>query len=312
MTSPASVRPRPLYPGATIGVLSVSAPEPVTGRDFFDRGLQVLKDRGHDVILAEHTRRHVGYRTADEASLAADLHQLFASDDVDAIICAGGGVNANRLLRHLDWETFREHPKPLVGVSNPTVLLNAITHHTGLITFHGPSVIWDLGAPDGAPAVTEESLWTLLETNDDSHEVALPEGVTWLRPGELSGRLVAGNLTSLQGLLGTPHEPDWDGAILAWEDIAKPVNRLDMILTHFRDTGVFDRISGMIVGQLVSCEPNDGVTAEDMLLDLLDDFDIPILTGLPFGHTPQKVTLPIGATLTASPTGNALRFDLPS
>lgn len=306
-----TVRPETLTPGATIGVLSVSAPEPVTGAAFFERGLQALTERGYDVVLGRHTTQQRGYVTADAAVLAADLHELVADDRVQAVICAGGGVNANRLLHHLDWELIRSHPTILAGVSNPTVLLNAITARTGLITFHGPSVIWDFGADGGPPGLTAGHFWHLLESPGSAYQVPAQGGWRWLREGELTGPLIAGNLTSLQGLLGTPYEPDWDGAIFAWEDVAKPVSRLDMTLTHFRDAGVFDRIAGMIVGQLVSCEPSNGITCDAMLLDLLRHARFPILTEVPFGHTAEKITLPIGAQIHTSPASGVLRFEFP-
>lgn len=305
------VRPKPLTTGVTIGVLSVSAPEPATDTEFFDRGIAALKEQGYKVALGAHTTEQQGYVTADAATLAADLHELFENDEVTAVICAGGGVNANRLLHHLNWDTIRDHPKILVGVSNPTVLLNAITAQTGLVTFHGPSVVWDLGTEGGAPELTTSQFWSLLGSTEAVYDVPVQDGWKWLREGELSGRVIAGNLASLQGLLGTPYEPDWDNAVLVWEDVAKPVNRLDMMLTHFRDAGVFERINGMVVGQLVSCEPSNGVTYDRMLLDLLKGNEFPILTEAPFGHTPEKFTLPIGAQVQSSPTSKTLQFTFP-
>jgi muramoyltetrapeptide carboxypeptidase len=118
-------------------VLSVSAPEPATDAAFFERGIAALKARGYDVVLAAYATEQHGYVTAGAAALAADLRGLFEDDRVAAVICAGGGVNANRLLHHLGWDTISGHPKSLVGVSNPTVLLNAITAQTGVITYHG-------------------------------------------------------------------------------------------------------------------------------------------------------------------------------
>lgn len=305
------VRPKPITPGSTIGVLSVSAPEPATDAAFFERGVAALKARGYDVLLAPHTTEQHGYVTAGGAALAADLRALFEDDRVAAVICAGGGVNANRLLHYLSWDTICAHPKSLVGVSNPTVLLNAITTQTGVITYHGPSVVWDFGAEGGAPELTTNHFFGLLESAEPAYEVPVQEGWRWLREGELKGRVIAGNLASLQGLIGTPHEPDWESAVLMWEDVAKPINRLDMMLTHFRDAGVFDRINGMVVGKLVSCEPSNGVTYDAMLPDLLQDNEFPILTEVPFGHTAEKLTLPIGAALHASPSSYVLRFEFP-
>lgn len=217
------VRPKPLQTGATIGVLSVSAPEPATEAAVFTRGVAALKARGYEVVLGKHTAEQQGYVTASGDALAADLHELFTNEPVSAIICAGGGVNANRLLHHLSWDIISNHPKALVGVSNPTVLLNAITEQTGLITFHGPSVVWDFGAENGAPELTSTHFWGLLESREPTYEVAVQDNWRWLRGGELSGHVIAGNLASLQGLLGTPYEPKWDNAVLCWEDVAKPV-----------------------------------------------------------------------------------------
>src|SRR5216683_46040 len=307
------VRPLPLRDGATIGVLSVSAPEPTTEETRFSRGLKVLRDRGFHVKVAPHAAERHGYMSATEEALASDLHELFLDPDIRAIICAGGGVNANRLLRHLDFDVIKRHPKALVGVSNPTVILNAITARTGLITFHGPSVIWDLGADEGIPAATAENFFGILQTDQSHYAVASQPGAwQWLNPGELSGRLLGGNLASVQGLLGTPYEPDWPGSVFAWEDIAKPVNRLDMMLTHFRDAGVFEHITGMIIGQLVSCASADGGQAlEEMLSEVLSGYHFPVLADVPFGHTSDKVTLPLGAVVRADPDAHALTFQLP-
>lgn len=135
-----SIRPVPLDPHAAIGVVSVAAPEPVTDPAFFDRGIDAIKATGREVVLAGHTRSRSGYRSGSAEDLANDVHALFEDPAVGAVICAGGGINANRLTRFFDFELIARNPKPFVGVSNPTISLNAITARTGLITFHGPSV----------------------------------------------------------------------------------------------------------------------------------------------------------------------------
>ncbi len=304
-----TTRPTPIGTHATIGIVSVAAPEPVTDKEFFDRGVEAIRAAGHDVVLAEHTASKRDYVSGSAADLAADIHTMFEDSRIDAVICAGGGINANRLTAFLDFDLIAQHPKPIVGVSNPTIILNAITARTGLTTFHGPSVVWDFGGEDGIPESTGTALWGLLQCAEDDFVVPKSSTWRWLRQGQMAGRLFGGNLASIQALLGTRSEPDWEGAVLFWEDIAKPVNRLDMMLTHFRDVGVLDRISGMIVGQLVGCEPSEGVDHHAMLLDLLGGYDFPILAEVPFGHTAEKITIPIGAWVATEP-GQGLTFDL--
>ncbi|WP_439476944.1 S66 peptidase family protein [Brevundimonas sp.] len=276
--------------------MSLSAPEPVAEPDRFKRGLRALEARGYRVVVSPSAEKRHGYLSAPERELAADLMAAFLDPGVDAIICAGGGTNANRLLKHLDYDAIRRNPKILVGLSNPTTVLNAIHARTGLVVFHGPVVVWNLGEPGGLDPFSTDNMWPMLEQKWRERPIPPEPTWRWLRGGSASGPLLGGNLISLQCLLGTSHEPNWDGAILFWEDIAKPVNRLDLMLTHFRDVGVFDRIAGMVVGRLVACdEPKGGLSLEHMLEEVLEGTEFPVLNAVSLGHTPEKVTLPVGA-----------------
>jgi len=289
------LRPSRLTPGATIGIVSVSAPEPVTEPEWYDRGRAYLSELGYGIRASASVVTRHGYMSAPEEQLARELVDQFRDPEIAAIICAGGGTNANRLLRHLDFEAIAEHPKIFIGSSNPTVLLNAIHARSGLVTFHGPAVVWNFGKPGGLTDYTEANLRAVLvEPRERTVFEPRPEW-RWLCPGRTQGPLLGGNLISLQCLLGTPFEPDWDGSILFWEDIGKSTNRLDLMLTHFRDAGVFDRIGGMVIGKLVSCDaPEGGQSLEEMMEEVLQGYTFPVLAGVEFGHTDDKLTLPIG------------------
>ncbi|MCX4098044.1 S66 peptidase family protein [Nocardia sp. alder85J] len=288
-----AILPAALKPGDRVGIVASSAPEPFTDPAWFERGLTALKAQGYEVVVAETTTQEFGYRVAPEQQILSDFHGFVTDPTIKGIIFAGGGKNSNRLLGGLDTGLLAQHPKVIVGVSDPTVLLNAITARTGLITFHGPSVVWDWGSE----ALNELTARHFVQIAGGDVTAGLLEGasLTVLRSGKAEGHLVAGCLSAVRNLLGTPHEPEWDGAVFAWEDVSKPIELLDATLTHFRDQGVLDKISGMVVGELVNCEDSRGWNVEAMLHDLCDGYSFPILTGLPFGHTSTKYTLPIGA-----------------
>ena len=306
------ILPERLSPGAIIGVISVSAPEAASEPEWYQRGTEYLEKRGYLVRPSRSVQKRHGYMSAPENQLAHDLAEMFTDTEISAIICAGGGTNANRLLRHLDFDTIVENPKIFMGMSNPTVLLNAINARTGLVTFHGPVVVWNFGHPEGLNRYTEANLWPLLETPQE-YAFKPQSSWRWLRPGYASGRLQGGNLISLQGLLGTPYEPKWDDTIFFWEDIAKTTDRLDLILTHFRDVGVFDRISGMIVGKLVSCEPPaNGQTLYQMLEEVLEGYNFPVLIDIDIGHTDDKLTLPIGINAELNSEDNRFKLTGPT
>ncbi|MEE3343670.1 MAG: LD-carboxypeptidase [Bacilli bacterium] len=291
-----------LMKGDTIGIVSVSAPEAKEQKERFEKGINYLKKCGYNVVLSEHVMDSNGYITSTPEKMAADLMNMFKNDSVKCILCAGGGLNANTILQYLDYDVIKDNPKIFVGVSNPTVVLNAINTKTGLITFHGPAIVWDFGEDNGLCKFTDEHLWSELSDGIKAHDIVDKEH-NWisLKDGKAVGVLVGGNLVSIQTLLGTEYEPDWNGKVLFWEDICKSVDKIDLMLTHFKDVGALKKLKGMIVGELVSCEPNDK-EIYNMVLERLMEYDFPVIANVPFGHTQDKLTLPIGAKVSFDTT----------
>ena len=281
--------PPKLPPNGTIGIVNVGAPEPVDFADRFKDGIAKLRSMGFSTAEARHVRQSDGYRSAAPERVAAEFNTMWADKKIDAILCAGGGITANALLPHLDFALFREKPKILVGASNPTVLLNAITAVSSVATFHGPSVIWDFGDPD-QPRTTKDAFRAVL----CDHKSQLGNVPTMLRAGSATGPLLGGNLTSLLHLAGTQWMPDFRSAILIWEDIGDDTAHLACKLTQLAEIGVLDHLAAMIVGELVDCESSGGIDAATMVLDVCARFTFPIAFGLPFGHTPKKAVLPLG------------------
>src|SRR5512139_1158499 len=136
-SNPASIiKPRRLTPGQTIGITTPASPpnEPEGIRFAID----IVQSLGFQVKPAPHLIDRFGYLAGEDAARAEDLNGLFKDDEVDAIFCVRGGYGSSRLLPVLDYEAIHAHPKILLGYSDITSLLLAITHKTGLVTFHGP------------------------------------------------------------------------------------------------------------------------------------------------------------------------------
>jgi muramoyltetrapeptide carboxypeptidase len=116
--------------------------------------------------------------------------------------------------------------------------------------------------------------------------------------GSALGRLWPANLTVATHLLGTSHEPDLRGAILAFEDVTEAPYRIDRMLTHWRMAGKLAGVSGIALGRFSRCEPSEGVpsfTVAAVLRDRLGDLGIPVVSDLPFGHDGANAALPLGA-----------------
>ena len=134
-------------------------------------------------------------------------------------------------------------------------------------------------------------------------EPKLRSAVECLFSGKTSGRLVGGNLSIIQSLIGTPFLPSFAGSILCLEDVGETPYRVDRILTHFLNIGILNGVKGFALGTFDKCsykppEANSLQTLRDVVIERLRPLKKPIVLGLPFGHVPHNATLPIGAMAT--------------
>jgi len=262
-----------------------------------EHGVTYLKDSGFNVRLADSVGQCHGYLAGRDEARAEDLNRMFADPEVHAIFCTRGGYGTPRLLDRVDYALIKKNPKILVGYSDITALQLAIHAKTGLITFSGPMVAVEMGK--GIAAFTEEHFWRLIRSPQPSYPMSgLHTPLSCLRPGKARGKLLGGCMSLLCSLLGTPFCPDFTDAILFVEDVGEQPYQIDRQLTQLRHAGVLRRIRAMVVGKFEDCEPSDdapSLTIEQVLMDVTEGLDIPVLTGLPYGHVDVKYTIPVGA-----------------
>jgi muramoyltetrapeptide carboxypeptidase len=281
-------KPRALRPGGTIGV---AAPGGAVERDLLLAGLGLLERHGfrtrvRDDVLARH-----GYLAGDDARRAGELTELVADPAVDAILCARGGYGCDRIIPRLDARAFRAAAKPLVGYSDITALLLWQRRQAGLTGFHGPML--ERGAD-----VDAEVFAALLAALAGERLPALrgmPRG-----GGAATGRLVGGSLTLVAASLGTSWEIDTRGAILLIEDCGERPYRLDRMLQQLRGAGKLAGVAGVGIGDVSSCHDPKYPTpeVEQVLEETLRPLRVPLVLGLPFGHTPRNRAWPFGARAT--------------
>lgn len=298
--------PTPVGREDIVGVVSLGAPDAGSNPLHFERGLEWLKSRGLKTKVGSVALGNKGFLAASPDDLVSDLNEFLRDPEVSLIMAAGGGANCNRLLRFLDFDLFAKARKGLIGLSNPTVLLNALTMRTGIVSFHGPAVVWNLGGEEPLDEYSERHMWKTLRQQGPM-TVESEDSWAWLRPGTCEGVLFGGNLWSLQQLIGTPWEPDWTGAILFIEDCFTQLHQIDAMLTHFDDAGALARIAGLVVGVFESCSEEDyppAPSTEEIVMEIVQRYDFPVLSGVHLGHTSRKITVPIGATAQLDSTSN--------
>lgn len=272
-----------LSKGDTIGV---AAPSARFDRTRLDMGIATLESLGFKVHVPGEIFRAQRYLAGDDTYRARVLHDLFIDPDIQGIISARGGFGAMRVLPLLNWELIKAHPKCVVGFSDATALLTALVHRSGRAVVHGPNLV---SLADPAPqtlaafhrAVTGETIRIQ------------PENGACLRPGIARGVLKGGNMATLAHLVGTRFQPDFTNTVLFLEDVGEPAYKIDRMLSQMKMAGMFHNVSGVVTGSFENCANPEYIP--EILLDIFEAPDLPILTGLDCGHGPVNLSVVIGA-----------------
>jgi len=286
-----------LEEGDTIGLVSPS--EPMLYSERLERGIKELELMGFKCELGKHSRESLGYMAGCDEDRAEDINYMFRNPSIKGIITTTGGSCANRILPLLDYENIGKNPKIFLGISDISVLINAIHKKSNLVTFHGPYVLHGIC---GMSDYNREYFKKALTTSEPIGVVREFAPRKILKEGAASGRLVGGNLSSIRSLIGTSYEPDWQDKILFWEEYTTEPHDIDRILMHLKLIGALEKIKGMVIGNLSMCKEvkykDCDIKLEEMIRDHCTGFDFPIMSNLDFGHNCQNATLPLGVMAT--------------
>jgi muramoyltetrapeptide carboxypeptidase len=300
MGSKAPIRPPRLVRGSRIALVAPAGP--LLERDDLTRAEALCRALGYEPRLGPNTAERYGYFAGTDEQRLADLNGALRDPEVDAVWCIRGGYGTTRILDRVDLEAFARRPKPLMGYSDITAVLNAATRRTGVVTFH---------APMARASMRPFSRWhfeRVLATPEPAGRLGqLPEPpdvlvprenrVATLRGGVAEGPLIGGNLSLLQCLVGTPHLPDLEGAILFLEDVGEDLYRVDRMLAHLRMAGSLERLAGVAVGRFTELKRamTDGALGfDEVLATYFLPLGIPVAHGFPVGHIDDQWTLPLG------------------
>ncbi len=294
-----TLRPPKLNKGDAIGLVAPASA--LADSTKLEKAVHYFELQGYRVEVGKNVGKVHGYLAGTDEERATDLHAMFSNKHVKAILALRGGYGTPRLLPRLNYSLIARHPKILCGYSDLTALSLAIWKKCRLVTFHGPMAGVDFAGT--VDAFTEEMFWRSLTSTKKLGRIPFPESpaVHSLRKGTARGRLLGGNLSLIISLLGTHYLPDFKNSLLFLEEIGEEPYRVDRMLTHLRNAGVFAKAGALLLGQFTDCTPADptkpSLTIEQVLRELATRIKRPILSNLPFGHVSQKMILPIGLTV---------------
>lgn len=279
-------KPGRLFPGGTVGVI---APAGLVDPIDLQKGVARLEQLGLNVILGKHLGKSYRYMAGTDRERAEDLQAMFGNKEVQAVLCARGGSGTARILPHLKPNLLASSQKILVGCSDITTLLLYLMRSFGWATFHGPMVATQFGK-EPSPLLEENFIRIL---SGERLLMRFP-GVKGLRPGSAEGVLTGGCLTLLCTSIGTPYEIETDDKIVFIEDIDEAPYRIDRMLFYLKSLGKFNRVKGVVFGQMPRCRPE---LLPEIILEILGEFHFPILFGFPSGHGDATATLPFGISI---------------
>ena len=267
----------------------------------FRRGIRRLQALGHEVEVDEAALASQMRFAGDDATRIAAIGRAAASGANIALI-SRGGYGLTRILPGLPYKAIGkaiDGGMQFVGLSDFTAFNQAVLAKTGRISWQGPALGEDFG-PEGEPD-------DIMLACFDDLVAEQGEGAGWQRPKAeaaiqarvSNGVLWGGNLSVLVSMLGTPYFPQIDKGVLMLEDVGEHPYRIERMLTQLLHAGVLGRQKAIVLGQFTGFKlvpaHDKGFKLATVVDWLRTQVKVPVLTGLPFGHVPTKVLLPVGA-----------------
>lgn len=253
----------------------------------------VLEGWGLRPEISENALCHSGRFSGSVTQRLSDLQRAFDDPEVKLIFCSRGGYGAVHLLEKLDFSKIKRNPKWLVGYSDIT-LLHAALQASGIVSLHGPMAqhFSDEGKMDISVRYTK----SILAGQSVEYRIPVEENAFLNRKGEATGRLFGGNLSVFCSLLGSKFIRIPRQGILFLEDIGETPYRVDRMIHQLRLSGVFDRISGLIIGRFTGYEEDNQMyfTLQESIREVVREYDFPLCFNFPVGHVKLNFPLIMG------------------
>lgn len=249
-----------------------------------------LRIKGFDVEVLSTAISSNYYFSGNEKQRLYDLQSALDDPTCRAVLCARGGYGAIHLLDKINWEGFIKYPKWIIGFSDIT-LIHAAVQKLGFVSLHG-SMAKEF-------AVMSRDAQEVLSMIKGQYKEVYWNPITERR-GEVEGEIIGGNLSLLTAILGSQWEPEWDKKVLFLEDIGEYLYKIDRMLWTLKLHGVFDKISGLIIGQMSDIQDTTtpyGKTLNEILMDVIEGCSFPMATDLEAGHETPNIPITLGARI---------------
>lgn len=313
--------------GATLAVVAPAYSLSIISPEIRRISQNRLESFGFNVAIMPHAYEIEKGITGSVQGRLEDLHLAYSDDSIDAIMTSIGGYSSLDLLESLDFDLIRRNPKPIIGYSDISALQNVIYQRTGIRQFSGPHFS-TFGMKHGCEDICERFLlavgsapsfqeipaswWSCDEwyLDQEKRKFSLNPGHRTVSPGYAEGIVIGGNLETLVSLSTAGERIEYAGNIVLLEDLsATPAEFLQKLTKLWKATDIPDA-RGFLIGRFQQPKMEECVLSAFQTLGGWGD--VPIVSGLDFGHTTPLSTLPIGgkASVEATMDSSRVRFFL--
>lgn len=288
------IQPHNLKAGDTVAIVAPSGVLNNRTKEV-NQAKELLKSWGLNVVVGEHVFKKANHFAGTDNERAEDFQKALNNPNIKAIWCARGGYGTVRMIDKLDYTKYKLNPKWIIGYSDITAIHNQLNNE-GSESIHA---MMCTSLTDDLSEIKEtlETFKCALFGKSLNYTI---EGSSYNKTGSTTAPLVGGNLTLLHTMLGSKTSIDTSGKILFIEEIGEYKYHIDRMLQSLKRAGYFENCKGLIVGDMTKMRKNTtpwGTSIEQLILDVLAEYDFPVLFDFPAGHEDDNRALILGRTI---------------
>lgn len=219
---------------------------------------------------------------------AEELMSFYKNKEIKAIFDISGGDIANEVLEYLDYDAIKRNYKPFFGYSDLTTVLNALVSKTNEINY-----LYQILNILESDKIRENFEDTFLKNNQTLFDV----NWKFFQGNSIEGRVIGGNIRCFLKLAGTKYFPEAENKVLFIEGLGTSIEGLATHLAQLKQIGVFDKISGLLIGTFTKIEKEFSV---EELFELVKEYipeHLPVAKTSEVGHAKDSKVLGIGGMI---------------
>jgi muramoyltetrapeptide carboxypeptidase len=254
--------------------------------------IETLSGWGFKILKGKTLGNQFDYFSGTDDERLHDLQQMMDNKSIKAIFCARGGYGLSRIIDQLDFKKFMKNPKWIIGFSDITIFQCHLLSKYKIASLHAPMAAAFNDGESGNKYILS------------MHQALLGRKANYAVPGNLlnrngvdSGILIGGNLSMLAHAVGTLSDINTNNKILFIEDVGEYVYNVDRMMQQLKRSGKLPNLKGLIVGKFTEMKDTTipfGQSVEEVIKDIVTDFDYPVCFNFPVSHSKENYALKIG------------------